>query len=361
MLELGETAGVLAAPLLCWSPVACGLAGWPAPAAVESRVPSRPSGGHKPHQIAATKQRTPHGKGSGVAAAPAPHIEGWLRNLIETSQQGSFFNPCLVHKELRKSEATLFCVDCDAAASTGCRAMCQHCVPAHGGHRTIQIRRYVYCDVVRAADIAPFVDIVGVQTYTINQAKVVFLNCRPQAKLLPPGSPEGCAICARALREGCTYCSLSCKVEALVREGRLGPGAVAGGSASGCCGDAGAATAALANAAALADAAAAAASPAAAASESSDCCTFETACGAGAGACGAVVLPLPPPLVLDASLRRSSSSGSDQATGRRGSASDVWAAKRSSDSSCQSHLDWHGANGHVCRRKQASPRRSPLL
>lgn len=30
-------------------------------------------------------------------------------------------------------------------------------------HRLPQIRRYVYCDVVRACDISPFVDTTGVQ------------------------------------------------------------------------------------------------------------------------------------------------------------------------------------------------------
>jgi hypothetical protein len=340
-----------------------------------------------------------------------------------------------VHKELRKSEATLFCVDCDA--NPGGAAMCQHCVPAHGGHRTIQIRRYVYCDgaargrrkpeaspsrhscvrrplrlascpvsssltrtsspprrptpvtppppapaVVRAADIAPFVDIAGVQTYTINQAKVVFLNHRPQAKQLHAGAPDGCAVCSRALREGCTYCSLACKVEALVREGRLGPGAAGATGAAPACGSPPAADACCAAAAPCAAPAAplcggldtaafaaalAAAAPAAmdvdaagdAPSESSDCCTCDSNAGAGGRAHPHTHAPAPGP-------RRSSSSGNSGAAplGRRvsgGSSSGAWAAKRSSDSSCQSHLEWHEANGHVARRKQALPRRSPLL
>ena len=46
-----------------------------------------------------------------------------------------------------------------------------------------QIRRYVYCDVVRTQDIQRYLDPAGVQTYIINQAKVVFLNHRPQSKL----------------------------------------------------------------------------------------------------------------------------------------------------------------------------------
>jgi hypothetical protein len=242
--------------------------------------------------------------------------------------------------------------------------MCQHCVPTHAGHRTIQIRRYVYCDVVRAADIGPIVDITGVQTYTINQAKVVFLNHRPQAKQLPPGAADGCAICCRALREGCTYCSLSCKVEALQREGRLGRAASPGGLAApaaahaGCCGASDAPAAAAAAAPAGLAPLVVAMATTGATSDSSDCCyTFDGGAPGGAAA------------AADALARRSSCSGnSDQHhQARRGSAgcssaaAAAWLAKRSSDSSCQSHLDWHSANGHVCRRKQASPRRSPLL
>lgn len=50
-----------------------------------------------------------------------------------------------------------------------------------------QIRRYVYCDVVRTQDIQRYLDPTGVQTYIINQAKVVFLNHRPQSKLTKVG------------------------------------------------------------------------------------------------------------------------------------------------------------------------------
>lgn len=50
------------------------------------------------------------------------------------------------------------------------------------GRRAAQIRRYVYCDVVRSQDVQRYLDPAGVQMYIINQAKVVFLNQRPQSK-----------------------------------------------------------------------------------------------------------------------------------------------------------------------------------
>jgi hypothetical protein len=49
----------------------------------------------------------------------------------------------------------------------------------------------------------------------------MFLNQRPQSKMSHPGAPDACVTCARTLREGCSYCSLACKVEALVAGGKL--------------------------------------------------------------------------------------------------------------------------------------------
>ncbi len=75
-----------------------------------------------------------------------------------------------------------------------------------------QIRRYVYCDVIRSVDISQFMDVAGVQSYIINQARVAFLNPRPQSKVGKPMSPDTCRTCARHLREGAAYCSIACKV-----------------------------------------------------------------------------------------------------------------------------------------------------
>ena len=53
------------------------------------------------------------------------------------------------------------------------------------------------------------------QAYTINQAKVVFLNARPQAKMGAPADSDACRSCSRTLREGFSYCCLACKVRRL--------------------------------------------------------------------------------------------------------------------------------------------------
>ena len=44
---------------------------------------------------------------------------------------------------------------------------------------SMQIRRYVYKDVVRVQDIHDHIDTTGIQTYINNSAKVVFLRERP--------------------------------------------------------------------------------------------------------------------------------------------------------------------------------------
>jgi hypothetical protein len=78
------------------------------------------------------------------------------------------------------------------------------------------------------------------QTYTINQAKVMFLNQRAQSKMGKPGAPDACHTCARTLREGCSYCSLSCKLQALMHCGKLRMSAAAGGSFAAAAGSSGA-------------------------------------------------------------------------------------------------------------------------
>ncbi|KAG1672602.1 hypothetical protein FOA52_002082 [Chlamydomonas sp. UWO 241] len=131
----------------------------------------------------------------------------WLSSLLAAT----YFGPCLRHTAQKKNECTYFCTSCLTAPTS----LCQHCMHDHRGHSVIQIRRYVYCDVVRVADISQHVDITGLQAYVINQAKVVFLNPRPQAKLSSPSDPDCCRNCRRTLREGFTFCCVACKVDAM--------------------------------------------------------------------------------------------------------------------------------------------------
>ncbi|CAL9773276.1 unnamed protein product [Musa acuminata subsp. burmannicoides] len=142
---------------------------------------------------------------------------GWVELLLRSK----FFGVCEEHKETRKSEENIYCVDCG-------RRMCPHCVagPAcpHRAHRLLQIRRYVYQDVVRVHDMQKLLDCSRVQPYTVNGAKVVLLNPRTQSK--PSKSNAGgsaCQLCRRSISEPNRYCSIACMADV---EGAAAPGPI---------------------------------------------------------------------------------------------------------------------------------------
>ncbi|KAG2486702.1 hypothetical protein HYH03_014631 [Edaphochlamys debaryana] len=147
------------------------------------------------------------GLARGSTASRPSSFAPWVPAFLSAA----YFQPCDRHRHHKKNECTFFCVTCGARP----HSVCQHCMGAHAGHQVIQVRRYVYCDVVRAVDINPFVDTNGVQNYIINSAKVMFLNHRPHSKIGRANGVDTCRTCNRHLREGFSYCSLSCKVEAL--------------------------------------------------------------------------------------------------------------------------------------------------
>lgn len=67
----------------------------------------------------------------------------------------------------------------------------------------MQVRRSSYHDVVRQQDIAKLADVSGIQSYTINGARVLFLRRRPQPR--PPKGAVGasqCTVCSRHLQVG---------------------------------------------------------------------------------------------------------------------------------------------------------------
>jgi len=177
------------------------------------------------------------------------------------------------------------------------------------------------------------------QTYIINQAKVMFLNQRPQSKMSRPGAADACLICSRTLREGCSYCSLACKIEALVASGKLQ--APTSGSAS----------------------------------DSSDCWPSSSSggvnnthhtnhhhdqpgdahhpdCGSGDSSCSHELAAN----LAAAGQPGAGGWGKEQQQQRAiGAVAAAW-VRRHSDSDSEGR-----SNGYCCRRKQSSPRRSPLL
>ncbi|XP_042385838.1 protein RGF1 INDUCIBLE TRANSCRIPTION FACTOR 1-like [Zingiber officinale] len=134
-------------------------------------------------------------------------MPGWLCGLVEES----FFVGCPAHESRKKNEKNIFCLGC-------CTSICPHCAPDHRSHPLLQVRRYVYNDVVRLDDLEKLIDCSYVQPYTINSAKVIFLKPRPQSRP-SKGSANICLTCDRILQEPFHFCSLSCKVDHFLIQG----------------------------------------------------------------------------------------------------------------------------------------------
>ncbi|XP_058068471.1 protein RGF1 INDUCIBLE TRANSCRIPTION FACTOR 1 [Magnolia sinica] len=146
---------------------------------------------------------TRHGNNAHAIRKPA-----WLEAL--TTQ--NFFVGCSIHESAKKNEKNICCLDC-------CTSICPHCLPAHHFHRLVQVRRYVYHDVVRLEDLEKLIDCSNVQAYTINSAKVVFIKKRTQSRQFK-GSGNYCTTCDRSLQEPYIHCSLGCKVDFLLKHNK---------------------------------------------------------------------------------------------------------------------------------------------
>ncbi|XP_057440501.1 protein RGF1 INDUCIBLE TRANSCRIPTION FACTOR 1 [Lotus japonicus] len=137
----------------------------------------------------------------------SPNVPRWLQVLLTEK----FYNACIIHEEARKNEKNVYCLDC-------CISLCPHCLDPHRSHRLLQIRRYVYNDVIKLDDATKLIDCTLVQSYTTNSAKVVFLHERPHPKNNSlRGSGNFCTTCDRSLQDPYQFCSLSCKINHLVK------------------------------------------------------------------------------------------------------------------------------------------------
>ncbi|KAK6931905.1 PLATZ transcription factor [Dillenia turbinata] len=131
----------------------------------------------------------------------------WLEGLTGET----FFAGCGTHESRKKNEKNIFCLHC-------CLSICPHCLSSHSSHPLLQVRRYVYHDVVRLEDLEKLINCAYIQPYTINSAKVIFLNQRAQSRPCK-GSANICLTCDRILQDPFHFCSLSCKVDHMVYQG----------------------------------------------------------------------------------------------------------------------------------------------
>jgi hypothetical protein len=85
----------------------------------------------------------------------------WKPAWLEALSTEKFFIACSFHEHAKKNEKNICCLDC-------CTSICPHCVGTHRVHRLLQVRRYVYHDVVRLEDLEKLIDCSGVQVICIN-------------------------------------------------------------------------------------------------------------------------------------------------------------------------------------------------
>ena len=168
------------------------------------------------------------GAGGGPGGGGAMRLGRWLPPLLRSR---AFFKPCRRAccaggggggaRARGGGLVNLFCLEC---ADEG--GACLGCAGAHIGHRVLQIRRSSYHEVVRLQEASKLVNTSSIQPYTINSARVVFLQERPQSRTGKSlqvgggrfeGGLSGCVHCGRVLQEGFLYCSLNCKLEGLRR------------------------------------------------------------------------------------------------------------------------------------------------
>ncbi|XP_043694545.1 protein RGF1 INDUCIBLE TRANSCRIPTION FACTOR 1-like [Telopea speciosissima] len=135
----------------------------------------------------------------------------WIDSFITSK----FYDSCVIHHELRKNEMNIFCINCN-------ECFCQHCIASstHELHEQLQIRKYVYNNVVRVDVMQKYMDISGVQTYLSNNAKVIFVHPRPQLKTGTTHSSTACEVCYRFVQEDNRFCSIACKVSEVAQKER---------------------------------------------------------------------------------------------------------------------------------------------
>ncbi|KAH7444082.1 hypothetical protein KP509_02G063700 [Ceratopteris richardii] len=141
----------------------------------------------------------------------------WLENFLSCS----YFDPCTQH-QFNKNEKNHFCIDCNEGP------LCSRgLASSHSKHRTLQVRKASHADGVRVENISKLLDISGIQTYIINNHRIVFLLRQAKGKLAAKLDGTStvsrhCQICGRLLSDLVKFCSIKCKLLGIRRQQEVG-------------------------------------------------------------------------------------------------------------------------------------------
>lgn len=140
----------------------------------------------------------------------------WLYRLITFP---SYFTPCgscCGSARTPKREQLMTQFDTEYPYRVYC-SHCPECKDRVNSGCLLQVRRSAFKDVVKALDIQRFgADVAGVQQYTLNGSKVIYLNREqtPEKKgNNTNAAPAACSVDGRAMMDKSScYCSLKCKL-----------------------------------------------------------------------------------------------------------------------------------------------------
>ncbi|MCO5572881.1 hypothetical protein L7F22_026640 [Adiantum nelumboides] len=155
----------------------------------------------------------------GAPTGSASSREGppWLERFLSCT----YFDPCAEH-QFNKNEKNHFCIDCidGPLCSRGLLA-------EHAKHRTLQVRKASHADGVRVENVCKLLDISSIQTYIINNHKIVFLLRQTKGKLAAKPvdgtvAARHCQTCGRLLSDLVKFCSIKCKLLGVRRQQEIG-------------------------------------------------------------------------------------------------------------------------------------------
>lgn len=140
----------------------------------------------------------------------------WLYRLITFP---SYFTPCpscCGGARTPKREQLMTQFDTEYPYRVYC-SHCPECKDRVNSGCLLQVRRSAFKDVVKATDIQRYgADVAGVQQYTLNGSKVIYLNREqtPEKKgNNTNAAPAACSVDGRAMMDKSScYCSLKCKL-----------------------------------------------------------------------------------------------------------------------------------------------------